>query len=170
MLFVKSLWWCGKAYNIQWSVKLCDILKIAIPMAKWQEGIHSDVTGVYLWETGLWVTVVFFSVSFHTGDRFYFYKWEVKSHGRKDWHIRTVWQQTMNRLLFSSRSLRSMGFLKRTFTKCTRNASGGKCPVQRRLPFPPLPFLATASFRKNPWKVYRETMTYMVLVFFTVTV
>lgn len=48
-------------------------------------------------------------------------------------------QQTMNPLLFSSRSLRSMGFLKRTFTKSTRNASGGKCPGQLSLPVSTLP-------------------------------
>lgn len=49
-------------------------------------------------------------------------------------------QQPMNPLPFSSRSLRSMGFLKRTFTKSTRNASAGKCPVQLSLPLSSLPF------------------------------
>lgn len=48
-------------------------------------------------------------------------------------------QQTMNPLLLSSRSLRSMGFPKRTFTKSTRSASGGKCLGQLSLPVSALP-------------------------------
>ena len=43
----------------------------------------------------------------------------------------------VNLLSSSSRSLRSMGSLRRTFTKSTRNASGGKCPAQLSLLTPP---------------------------------
>lgn len=49
-------------------------------------------------------------------------------------------QQTVDALPFSSRSLKSTGFLKRTFTKSTRSASGGKCPEQLSPCSPLCPF------------------------------
>lgn len=62
-----------------------------------------------------------------------FYDQEIKSHHVKDCCKFSFWQQTLNLLPFSSRSLRSMGSLKRIFTKFTRNASEGKCPAQLSL-------------------------------------
>ena len=66
-----------------------------------------------------------------------FYDQEIKSHHVKDCCKFSFWQQAVNPLPFSSRSLRSMGSLKRTFTKSTRNANEGKCPAQLSLLTPP---------------------------------
>ena len=68
-----------------------------------------------------------------------FYDQEIKSHHVKDCCKFSFWQQTLNLLTFSSRSLRSMGSLKRIFTKSTRNASEGKCPAQLSLLTTPPP-------------------------------